>query len=125
VHGLVCRGPTFTADVASALSSAAATALEESGGYCEAISSVGAQIRNPGSSDANMSKHAVNRLIEFIVLGSFCFIDMSCRLIRALGSLATCRDVPSGGPARFDPVGFPVLSSRNFVTPSGSLRLCR
>jgi NAD(P)-dependent dehydrogenase (short-subunit alcohol dehydrogenase family) len=47
---------------------AAATALEQSRGYCVAISSVGAQIRNPGSSDANMSKHAVNRLIEFIVL---------------------------------------------------------
>jgi hypothetical protein len=68
------------ADVA--LSTAAATALEESRGYCVAISSIGAQIRNPGSSDANMSKHAMNRLIEFIVLGSFCFIDMTCRLIR-------------------------------------------
>jgi hypothetical protein len=54
------------ADVA--LSSATATALE-SGGYCVAISSVGAQIRNPGSSDANMSKRTVNHLIEFIVLG--------------------------------------------------------
>ena len=51
--------------------SAAATALEQSRGYYVAISSVGAQIRNPGTSDANMSKHAVNRLIEFIVLGSF------------------------------------------------------
>ncbi|KAI9449370.1 NAD-P-binding protein [Lactarius psammicola] len=47
---------------------AAATALEQSRGYYVAISSVGAQIRNPGTSDANMSKHAVNRLIEFIVL---------------------------------------------------------
>jgi NAD(P)-dependent dehydrogenase (short-subunit alcohol dehydrogenase family) len=47
---------------------ASATALEQSRGYIVAISSVGAQIRNPGSSDANMSKHAVNRLVEFIVL---------------------------------------------------------
>ena len=53
------------------LASAAATALEQNRGYYVAISSVGAQVRNPGTSDANMSKHAVNRLIEFIVLGPF------------------------------------------------------
>jgi NAD(P)-dependent dehydrogenase (short-subunit alcohol dehydrogenase family) len=53
-------------------SSAAVTALEQSRGYYVAISSVGAQVRNPGTSDASMSKHVVNRLIEFIVLGSFC-----------------------------------------------------
>jgi len=47
---------------------AAATALEQSRGYYVAISSVGAQVRNPGTSDASMSKHAVNRLIEFITL---------------------------------------------------------
>lgn len=35
-----------------------------------AMSSFVAQIRRPGVSDANMSKHAVNRFIEFIVLGS-------------------------------------------------------
>ena len=51
--------------------SAAATALEQSRGYCVAISSVGAQVRIPGISDMNISKHALNRLVEFIVLGSF------------------------------------------------------
>ena len=57
------------------LASAAAAALEQSHGYYVAISSVGAQVRNPGTSDANMSKHAVNRLIEFIVLGLFHFVS--------------------------------------------------
>jgi hypothetical protein len=51
--------------------SAAATALEQSRGYYVALSSIGAQIRIPGISDMNISKHALNRLIEFIVLGSF------------------------------------------------------
>ncbi|KAI9435091.1 NAD-P-binding protein [Lactarius indigo] len=61
---------TFEVNVRGAFNffHAAATALEQSRGYYVAISSVGAQIRNPGTSDANMSKHAVNRLIEFIVL---------------------------------------------------------
>ncbi|KAN0132191.1 hypothetical protein V8E53_009957 [Lactarius tabidus] len=50
---------------------AAVTALEQSRGYFVAISgnsSLGAQVPYPGTSDAMMSKHAVNRLIEFIVL---------------------------------------------------------
>ncbi|KAN0132192.1 NAD(P)-binding protein [Lactarius tabidus] len=47
---------------------AAATALEQSRGYYVAISSIGAQVRIPGISDMNISKHALNRLIEFIVL---------------------------------------------------------
>ncbi|KAI0263520.1 NAD-P-binding protein [Gloeopeniophorella convolvens] len=37
-------------------------------GYAIALSSPGAQLRIPGSSDANISKHAVNRLVEFIAL---------------------------------------------------------
>ena len=57
----------------SSFTSAAATALEQSHGYYVAISSVGAQVRNPGTSDASMSKHAVNRLIEFITLGPLFF----------------------------------------------------
>ena len=63
---------SFAAEVLP-LSSAAVTALERSRGYFVAISSVGTQVRNPGTSDASMSKHVVNRLIEFIVLaGSSC-----------------------------------------------------
>jgi hypothetical protein len=31
--------------------------------------SIGAQLRFPGISDANISKHAVNPLIEFVALG--------------------------------------------------------
>ena len=50
--------------------SAAATALEQSRGYCVAIS--GILVRAPGTSDANVSKHALNRLVEYITLGSFC-----------------------------------------------------
>ena len=48
-------------------------ALEQSRGYYVAISSIGAQVRIPGNSDMNISKHALNRLVEFIVLGSFLF----------------------------------------------------
>jgi NAD(P)-dependent dehydrogenase (short-subunit alcohol dehydrogenase family) len=51
--------------------SAAVRALEKTRGYVVALSSVGAQLRIPGSSDANISKHAVNRLVEFITLGEF------------------------------------------------------
>jgi hypothetical protein len=40
-------------------------------GYVVALSSVGAQLRIPGSSDANISKSAMNRLVEFITLGEF------------------------------------------------------
>ena len=46
-------------------------ALETTHGYIVALSSVGAQLRIPGSSDANISKSAVNRLVEFITLGEF------------------------------------------------------
>ncbi|KAN0132188.1 hypothetical protein V8E53_009954 [Lactarius tabidus] len=53
---------------AARLIDAAATALEQSHGYFVAISGIGAQVRNPGTSDGSMSKHVVNRLIEFIVL---------------------------------------------------------
>lgn len=66
--------PVSICDVADSdaiLTSAAATALEQSGGYFVATSTGGAQVRIPGTSDMNISKHAVNRLIEFIVLGSF------------------------------------------------------
>jgi NAD(P)-dependent dehydrogenase (short-subunit alcohol dehydrogenase family) len=49
--------------------SAAIPALESTQGYIVAISSVGAQLRWPGASDGCITKHAVNRLIEFIVLG--------------------------------------------------------
>jgi len=47
---------------------AAVRALEKTHGYVVALSSVGAQLRIPGSSDANISKSAVNRLVEFITL---------------------------------------------------------
>ncbi|KAI0249102.1 NAD-P-binding protein [Lactifluus subvellereus] len=47
---------------------AAIPALEKTQGHFVAISSVGAQLRIPGSSDANISKHAVNRLVEFVSL---------------------------------------------------------
>ena len=60
---------SFAAEVVPSFS-AAVLALEQSHGYFVAISSVGAQVRNPGTSDASMSKHVVNRLIEFIALGS-------------------------------------------------------
>jgi NAD(P)-dependent dehydrogenase (short-subunit alcohol dehydrogenase family) len=44
-------------------------ALENTQGYIVIISSAGAQLRVPGASDACISKFAVNRLVEFIVLG--------------------------------------------------------
>lgn len=44
-------------------------ALENTQGYIVVISSSGAQLRVPGASDACISKFAVNRLVEFIVLG--------------------------------------------------------
>ena len=47
--------------------SAAVTALEQSNGYYVAIS--GRQDFKAGTSDAHISKHAVDRLVEFIVLG--------------------------------------------------------
>lgn len=44
-------------------------ALEKAQGYIIAISSIGAQLRFPGASDGCITKHAVNRLVEFIALG--------------------------------------------------------
>jgi NAD(P)-dependent dehydrogenase (short-subunit alcohol dehydrogenase family) len=49
--------------------SAAVPALEKTQGYVIAITSIGAQLRFPGASDGCISKHAVNRLVEFITLG--------------------------------------------------------
>ena len=43
--------------------------MENTQGYIVVISSSGAQLRVPGASDACISKFAVNRLVEFIVLG--------------------------------------------------------
>jgi NADP-dependent 3-hydroxy acid dehydrogenase YdfG len=43
--------------------------LEKTQGYIIAISSIGAQLRFPGASDGCITKHAVNRLVEFIVIG--------------------------------------------------------
>ena len=50
-------------------SSASATTLQASNGYFIAIASTGAQLRVPGASDYCVSKHALNRLIEFVALG--------------------------------------------------------
>lgn len=62
-------------------------ALENTQGYIVVISSAGAQLRVPGASDACISKFAVNRLVEFIVLGKplhFCRkIDDIKRIIGA------------------------------------------
>jgi hypothetical protein len=66
-----CRPPRFCNSDVSHANSAAIRALKETRGYVVALSSVGAQLRIPGSSDANISKHAVNRLIEFVALGEF------------------------------------------------------
>jgi hypothetical protein len=69
----VAYASAFVADaMLHSLISATAAALELSRGYFVATSSGGAQVRIPGTSDMNISKHAVNRLIEFIVLGSVC-----------------------------------------------------
>ena len=43
--------------------------MEKTQGYIVALSSIGAQLRFPGASDGCISKHAVNRLVEFVVLG--------------------------------------------------------
>ncbi|KAI0263521.1 NAD-P-binding protein [Gloeopeniophorella convolvens] len=61
---------TFEVNVRGAFNAvhAALPALEKSQGYVVVPSSVGAQLRVPGTSDANMSKHAVNRLVEYITL---------------------------------------------------------
>ncbi|KAI0267634.1 NAD-P-binding protein [Gloeopeniophorella convolvens] len=47
---------------------AALPGLQQTNGYIFALSSAGAQIRFPGSSDYSISKFAVNRLVEYIVL---------------------------------------------------------
>ncbi|KAH9971430.1 NAD-P-binding protein [Lactifluus volemus] len=47
---------------------ASVVALQESKGYFIAVSSAGAQLRVPGASDYCTSKHAVNRLVEFIAI---------------------------------------------------------
>ena len=61
--------------------------MESTQGYIIVISSAGAQLRVPGASDACISKFAVNRLVEFIVLGKpllFCRkIDDLKRIIGA------------------------------------------
>ena len=49
--------------------SAAVAHLENTQGYIVVISSTGAQLRVPGTSDSCISKFAVNRLVEFIALG--------------------------------------------------------
>lgn len=48
--------------------SVAIPALEKTQGYIVAITSLGAQLRVPGGSDGCITKHAVNRLVEFIAL---------------------------------------------------------
>jgi len=47
-------------------SSASVTALQAPNGYFIAITSTGARV--PGASDYCVSKHALNRLIEFVAL---------------------------------------------------------
>ncbi|KAI0294554.1 NAD-P-binding protein [Russula brevipes] len=47
---------------------ASAMALQASKGYFIAVSSAGAQMRVPGASDYCISKHALNRLVEFIAV---------------------------------------------------------
>jgi NAD(P)-dependent dehydrogenase (short-subunit alcohol dehydrogenase family) len=49
--------------------------LEKTQGYIVAITSLGAQLRVPGGSDGCITKHAVNRLVEFIALGKNPYLD--------------------------------------------------
>ncbi|KAI0316920.1 hypothetical protein OF83DRAFT_1083960 [Amylostereum chailletii] len=51
--------------------------LKKANGYIVAISSVGAQYRNPLGSDYSIFKHALGRLVEFIRMGKFCTIIYS------------------------------------------------
>jgi hypothetical protein len=53
------------------LSSAAVRALGEAQDYIAALSFIGMQLRILGSSDANISKYNMNRLVEFVTLGEF------------------------------------------------------
>ncbi|KAI0265855.1 NAD-P-binding protein [Gloeopeniophorella convolvens] len=48
---------------------ASVSALAESEGRIVVVSSAAAQIRQPGTSDYCVSKHAIGRLVEFIALG--------------------------------------------------------
>ncbi|KAH9013968.1 NAD-P-binding protein [Lactarius hengduanensis] len=47
---------------------ASLSALEKTSGRIVVVSSIGAQLRFPHTSDYGISKHAVNRLVEFIAL---------------------------------------------------------
>ena len=51
--------------------------MEKTQGYIIAISSIGAQLRFPGASDGCITKHAVNRLVEFIVIGKKTLVFLS------------------------------------------------
>ena len=70
-------------------------ALEQSRGYYVAISSIGAQVRIPGNSDMNISKHALNRLVEFIVLGSFLFLYKFIDTESLITSYGTAQSIPA------------------------------
>jgi NAD(P)-dependent dehydrogenase (short-subunit alcohol dehydrogenase family) len=67
IHSLFAHPPFKTITT----SSAAVLALEKTQGYIVVISSGGAQLRIPGGSDPCISKFAVNRLVEYVVLGNF------------------------------------------------------
>jgi len=59
------------AAILTSLSSAAIRALGEAQDYIAARSFIGMQLRILGSSDANISKYNMNRLVEFVTLGEF------------------------------------------------------
>lgn len=44
--------------------------LEKTGGYLLVVSSIGAQSRIPYSSSYCVSKHALNRFVEFVTIGT-------------------------------------------------------
>ena len=72
IHSLrsQCRTQFLLADsLAKTAFSVAIPALEKTQGCVVAITSLGAQLRVPGGSDGCITKHAVNRLVEFIALG--------------------------------------------------------
>jgi hypothetical protein len=48
--------------------------LKQTNGYLIVISSTAAQVRVPGNSDYGVSKHAINRFVEFVDLGGFLFV---------------------------------------------------
>lgn len=93
--------------------SAAIPALETTQGYIIAISSIGAQLRFPGASDGCITKHAVNRLVEFIVLEhpSICAFALApgqipTRLAAETGAL----DDNDGGVRAPDSVALPAAT---------------